>query len=199
MPRMTGVNTLSTVLLPAGHLPATRQSWPWLPRRFSQPHRRAAAAVLQARLLEIMTANPAADILIVGDLNENVDEADRVKRLYPTALAPLFSPAPGAILVTGRPPSQAHAGQLVFFSPWLETAKPRGSYVYRGEWQTPDHFLLSAGLFDDYGFKYRPGSFRVASRGLTHPRTGYPLGSDGGGASDHLPIILTLEYVEAVD
>lgn len=170
----------------------------------TEPSRRAAAAVLAARLRELQRADPAADVLIAGDLNEDVDE--HAAAPYPTALVLRADPAAappaagsetarpaGALALTGRPFTPSPAGRVVLYSPWLELpAAERGTVVHRGEWGTPDHFLLSAGLFDRAGLWYRPGGFAVIRDGLVtaagHPRRW--TGSDG--QSDHLPIVLYL-------
>ena len=82
----------------------------------------------------------------------------------------------------------------MLYSPWLELEGPeRGTVVHRGAWETPDHFLLSAGLFDRAGVWYAPGGFAVIRDGLVSPATGHPrrwIGTDGH--SDHLPILLHL-------
>ena len=87
------------------------------------------------------------------------------------------------------------AGGVVLYSPWLELeAAGRGTVVHRDAWETPDHFLLSAGLFDRAGVWYAPGGFAVIRDGLVSPATGHPrrwIGTDGH--SDHLPILLHLQ------
>lgn len=191
----------------------------------TEPARRAAAAVLAARLRELQRADPAADVLIAGDLNEDVDE--HAAAPYPTALypaapvlraAPAAGPAapgsaatgsetagpeatgpdaagprqPAGLALTGRPFAPVPDG-VVLYSPWLELpAAERGTVVHRGEWGAPDHFLLSAGLFDRAGLWYRPGDFAVIRDGLVSA-AGHPRRWTGSyGQSDHLPIVLYL-------
>lgn len=164
----------------------------------TEPARRAAAAVLAARLRELQRADPAADVLIAGDLNEDVDE--HAAAPYPTALYPAAPAAgpeaagpAGGLALTGRPFAPAPAGRVVLYSPWLELpAVERGTVVHRGEWGAPDHFLLSAGLFDRAGLWYRPGDFAVIRDGLVSA-AGHPRRWTGSyGQSDHLPIVLYL-------
>lgn len=161
----------------------------------TEPARRAAAAVLAARLRELQRADPAADVLIAGDLNEDVDE--HAAAPYPTALVRLGGPASASaagLALTGRPFDPQPAGRVMLYSPWLELpAAERGTVVHRGAWGTPDHFLLSAGLFDRSGVWYEAGGFAVIRDGLVSPATGHPrrwTGTDG--QSDHLPILLRL-------
>ncbi len=157
----------------------------------TEPARRAAAAALAARLRELQRADPLADVLVAGDLNENVDE--HAAAPYPTALVRLAGPAAGLAL-TGRPFDPPPAGRVVLYSPWLELpAAERGTAVHRGVWGTPDHFLLSAGLFDRSGLWYEAGDFAVIRDGLVSSATGHPRRWTGSeGRSDHLPILLSL-------
>ena len=142
----------------------------------TEPQRRAAAAVLGERIRELQRRDPLADLLVAGDLNQNVDEPFQ------------------ALAITGRPVELAQPGRVVLYSPWLELAPAeRGTAVYRDAWQTSDHFLLSAGLFDRAGVWYAAGDFSVIRDGLVSHATGHPrrwTGTDGH--SDHLPILLLL-------
>ena len=85
----------------------------------------------------------------------------------------------------------------MLYEPWYELPEAkRGSYFYQGGWETMDHILLSAGLFDTHGFHYHPGSFtalRLAFllRPNGTPRSGHLTGTRG--YSDHLPLLLTLD------
>ena len=192
--------------------------------------RRRAAAVVRRRVAELLQLDPAADILVVGDLNENLEEHLEAQGRYPTALRPwpagrsagtagqgpadadrsvppggggAAADAQGELLLCPRPEQAGMSEEgLGLYEPWYELPpEQRGSYVYEDRWQTPDHMLLTPGLFDRRGFSYRPGSFRVArQRHLLHPLTGYPMafrpasgGRGGSGTSDHLPLLLELE------
>lgn len=173
--------------------------------------RRLAAAVLTERIREILTADPEADLLVLGDLNENLDEHDRAGGRFPTAtvsLAPVerLNPPAGTLdlhtlYVT---PVHQQAGmrenRIVLYEPWFEIEpEARGTSVYQRRWQTPDRILLSPGLFDESGFLYLRGSFEVVKTGFLIDReSGYPRrwrSSAGGaesGTSDHLPLRLTI-------
>jgi endonuclease/exonuclease/phosphatase family metal-dependent hydrolase len=181
----------------------------------SVARRRAAAAVCR-RVEELLREDPAADVLVVGDLNENIDEALEARGRYLPALLPWDSGAPepperarlaaareSHILLCRRPEQAGMSRRgLGLYEPWYELPpEGRGSSVYRGRWQTPDHLLLAPGLFDSRGFAYRQGSFHVVrQRFLLDPDSGYPLafrpapdGRGGRGTSDHLPLIIELE------
>lgn len=180
----------------------------------TSPSRRLAAGVLVDRVREILISAPAADLLVLGDLNENLDEWNRIGRRYLTAT--MTDEVPGTEFESEGPerqtlfvtPDQSNTGlredRLVLYDPWYEVPpKQRGSSVYQGRWQTPDRLLLSAGLFDGKGFAYRRNSFRVIKEEfLLDPGSGFPLRSRAGaragakdaGTSDHLPLRITLEF-----
>ena len=166
--------------------------------------RRTAAGALSRRVREILAADPSADIIAAGDLNESLDEYPRVGRKYQTALIPETEGTPAgfarlSLFLSANARQLGVMGdRLVLFDPWFEIdASRRGSYAYQGEWLTVDHFLLSPGLFDAKGFMYRWGSFRPV-------RLPFLLGEDGlpkkwtglkgqRGYSDHLPLLISLD------
>ena len=172
--------------------------------------RRQAAEILTERIRGILRSVPEADLLVLGDLNENLDEYEQAEGRYRTATVPdsmpeirIGSAEIDALFITANP---EHAGlrsdRVVLYEPWYELPpEQRGSAVYQGRWQTPDRMLLSSGLFDREGFFYSPGSFRVLRASfLVDPQSGFPRrwrhpGSGAGrdsGTSDHLPIVLTI-------
>jgi endonuclease/exonuclease/phosphatase family metal-dependent hydrolase len=168
--------------------------------------RRQAAEVLVRRIAEILGSEPQADLLVVGDLNENLEEYEQAAGRYRTAIVPMgeqeIPPAGHDLLFITPKPEQAglRAGRPVLYEPWYEVVPDRrGTAAYRGRWQTPDRILLSAGLFDRSGFVYIAGSFEaVRAEFLVDPDSGFPLRWDqgaqngGGGTSDHLPVSVSL-------
>jgi hypothetical protein len=148
--------------------------------------RRQAERVLVRRLAELLSADPGADLLALGDFNENLEELEAGMKLR----------------AVGRPQEAGLAAEGIrLYDPWLELpASARGSSAYQGRWQTPDHILLAPGLFDARGFSYRPGDFRVVRRAfLVRGPQGFPRrfltgASSAGerGVSDHLPLCLEL-------
>jgi endonuclease/exonuclease/phosphatase family metal-dependent hydrolase len=122
------------------------------------PGREAAAEVLARRVGRVLAEDPAADLVALGDFNQNLEELEPWTRK-----AGLRDPW------NGLPPER------------------RGSAVFRGDWQTPDHVLLAPGLLDRRGFFWKPGGFKVVQTG-----NGFPRRFAAGGASDHLPLLLRL-------
>ena len=148
--------------------------------------RRRSERVLAARIAEILRAEPDADLLALGDFNENLEELEA-----------------GAVLrAVLRPQEAGLEGEGVrLYDVWAELpAGQRGSAAYQGRWQTPDHLLLAPGLFDRRGFSYRPGGFQVVRRpflvsgpqGFPRRFTSGPADSGERGVSDHLPLRLLL-------
>jgi endonuclease/exonuclease/phosphatase family metal-dependent hydrolase len=170
--------------------------------------RRQAAGVLTERLRGILRSSPEADLLVLGDLNENLDEYEQGEGRYRTATAPDHPAVPqnssaaiDALFITPDPERAGLRGEgVVLYEPWYELPpEQRGSSVYQGLWQTPDRILLSPGLFDPEGFFYVPGSFQVVRAGfLVDPQSGFPLRwhqggrGAGSGTSDHLPVLVMI-------
>jgi endonuclease/exonuclease/phosphatase family metal-dependent hydrolase len=129
--------------------------------------RRAAAEVLARRLGRLLAEQPEADLLALGDFNQDLE------KLEPWARG------------------------LGLHDPWLEVPEDRrGSAVFRGSWQTPDHVLLAPGLLDRRGFTWSRGGFRVVRRDfLLERHTGFPRRFAAGGVSDHLPLLLRLRVL----
>ncbi len=181
-----------------------------------------AASVLLERVRAIYNKNPHADIVVVGDLNEDFDEYVRIRGRYQTALIPLegkwfegenlvrrealrrYLENESSLFLIGKIPESGNFSNVstVFYEPWFEYLKREGnynfgSYVYRGRWETPDHILLFPTLFDGMGLEYRGGNFHVIKASFMLTGRGYPArwycrGSKCRGYSDHLPVIVTI-------
>jgi endonuclease/exonuclease/phosphatase family metal-dependent hydrolase len=166
--------------------------------------RRASAKIILRRIREIRAEHPGAPAVIMGDLNENHDE---FYRRGGTILSALLPDDPDAAAYAGagsrdaflvlsgeKPPAAASfdASMPAFYSPWGQELQ-NGSYYYRDNWETIDHFLLTEQFFDEAGWDFRSCQVVVQEpftnlKGLPaayNPRTGY-------GLSDHLPLLLEL-------
>jgi endonuclease/exonuclease/phosphatase family metal-dependent hydrolase len=169
--------------------------------------RRASARIILRRIREIHSTRPGVPAVIMGDLNENYDEFYRRGGAILSALLP---DDPDTADVTGgagpagredflvlsgeKPPAAANfaVSTPVFYSPWGQELR-QGSYYYRNEWETIDHFLLSEQCFDQRGWDF--SSCRVLAQEPFVKDGGVPNAYNprsGGGLSDHLPLMLVL-------
>ena len=104
------------------------------------------------------------------------------------------------ILVGNKPPAPRYfpSGTITLYSPWFaellkENEDASGSYYYKNNWETIDHFLLSARFFDGSGWDFEsarilnfpPFTNAKGAPAAYNPRT-------GSGLSDHLPLLLLL-------
>ncbi|HEY9054576.1 MAG TPA: endonuclease/exonuclease/phosphatase family protein [Rectinemataceae bacterium] len=164
----------------------------------TEPARRAAAALLASRIEELRDSEPSVPIVVCGDFNESPDEFARAGGAYPTAFMPAVGekiPDPrwleDCLLLARNPEAiEEQGGKIALFTPW-ELAGGY-SYVYKGEKERLDGFLLSRGLMDGTGLDFLD-FFPVDDPSLLSS-TGEPLAWNGKtGYSDHLPIALRLE------
>lgn len=166
--------------------------------RLTEEARLRAASVILRRINSILEERPNADIIILGDLNENVEEYFETtaggNSGYHTALIPAASAFEqgrnsSSIFLTGQIGTVGLSNdRIILYEPWYELdPQEQGSYLFQGRWQTPDHILLSAGLFDRQGLSYKPGDFKVERSDLLLKRE----------YSDHLPLIITLRIANS--
>jgi hypothetical protein len=174
---------------------------------------------------EIEAEAPGTPVIVMGDLNENHDEFYRRAGTVISALLPDDPKAaelagfqnetdlPGTeaparyresqtdyfILSRQKPPTSRYFSReaVTLYSPWGNELE-KGSYSYKNEWETIDHFLLNEPFFDRTNWEFdackvlhrEPFVTAAGSPNSYNPRTGY-------GLSDHLPLLLTLKFVEA--
>ena len=174
--------------------------------RETEPQRIQSAALLRTLLTAADGEQPT---LIVGDLNEDVDEFRQHGGSYPTALMPHggveAGPAvPGGVsfgaerslLVTSTPEAAGLRPEgVVVYSPWLASTA-NGSYYHAGRWERLDQVLVLPGS----GRGVRT-SLRVVDDDALVTDDGRPARYDprtGYGFSDHLPVVVQVSF-EAVD
>ncbi|HAP55272.1 MAG TPA: hypothetical protein DCQ16_05015 [Spirochaetaceae bacterium] len=173
----------------------------------TEPARRAAAGLLNARMAELAAGSPEALMMVCGDFNESPDEFERVGRRYPTALMP--EPAgvldgrygelaadwfEESLMVTNSvAAARLEKGRLVLYSPWA--GQGGYSYVYKGDEERLDGFLLGPGFADGRGLEF--GSFYVGNDPRLLDESGSPLAWTGAsGYSDHLAIACRLAFAD---
>lgn len=151
------------------------------PRR--EPIRVGNAKFLRALIDARLETDPAADILVAGDLNSHYNHA----LLFPDIQT-------GINDVLGSSGAEDFS-QSDLYNLWFELPpEARYSEVWRGRRGSLMHMLVTPGLYDGRGISYIDGSFgQLVRPGLNADAIGRPLkwhftGTSGGGASDHFPV-----------
>lgn len=148
----------------------------------SEPSRILAGKVNKKIIDSILQSNPKANIISMGDFNDNPSD----KSIKP-------------ILNTTFKKSKIKEGQL--FNPMEELyRKGYGSYRYRDKWDMIDQFFLSKNLVDNKNGLFFLKASVFNKKYLINPSgkyEGYPFKSFAGGKflngySDHFPIYLYL-------
>ena len=174
--------------------------------------RRASARVILRRIRELRENEPQLGVIVAGDLNENHDEFFRQDLSIICALLPddhysaLISGCAGEenpgrqkdfiVISKNQPPEPVHfpGGSIVLFSPWMNGLED-GSYYYKNDWETIDHFLVSGQFFDNSGWEYEKAW--TANFPPFVNSGGTPVSYNartGSGLSDHLPLLLRLKF-----
>lgn len=162
----------------------------------TEPLRVGNAQVVRDRLNELLATDPAADVLVGGDLNSLYNQNVRNPQMKTTAINDVLGSQGDELAIQSEPGPD-------LYNLWYELpADQRGSDVYVGEWGTLMHLLLTPGLYDFQGIQYRDNSFGVAAiDGLNvNPETHAPIrwnavDDDGYGFSDHLPVYAEFKVV----
>ncbi len=155
------------------------------------PHRNYCAYVLKTYTDSILAINPTANIIIGGDLNEDV-----------------FSPGTLNSLKADTSFKNIQNNKLYNLSYPLFTERGQGTYNYRGEWGVLDHIIVSGALLNkvnpaytkkdwahvfnsDLVMNYYDNQYGKGKR----PNRTYGGNNYYGGYSDHLPVYLNLKVV----
>ena len=179
--------------------------------------RKASARVILRRIRELWINEPELGLIVAGDLNENHDEFYRRNTGAISALLPddpFCAELAGCIGKNGEeyagrqkdfivlskdtPPEPVHFPKdtIVLFSPWLRDIE-NGSYYYKRDWETIDHFLISRQFFDNALWEYE--GTRVVNDQPFANSGGVPVSYNmrtGNGLSDHLPLLLSLKFLQ---
>ncbi len=145
----------------------------------SEPRRIAAARALRSQLDSLRDHDPGAQLIIVGDFNDE---------WHNTSLARYLCPA-----------SDNHEALLNLMTSLPET---EGSHRYRGKWTYLDQIIISPNLLDGMGLEVKDSTARVLRHEFLLERDEKYPGQKPfrtfigpryhGGFSDHLPIFIDL-------
>jgi endonuclease/exonuclease/phosphatase family metal-dependent hydrolase len=161
----------------------------------TEADRRANARTLRVRLDQILAADPNADIIIGGDLNSQYNQKVRYRDMGETGINDILGSQGNELAIRGK--------ERDLYNLWFELpSDARGSDVFKGEWGTLVHLILSRGLYDMRGVQYEDGSFAVMkitgfnadSVGLPNRWKPYP--APGSGFSDHFPLYARFRTVD---
>ncbi len=147
----------------------------------SEPRRIFVASVLKQKVDEVLTEDPSANIIIMGDMNDEPDNKSLLETLAAKA------PGSGSQLVNLMlPPDKQN----------------KGSYNFRGNWNMLDNLIVSRSLLDGKGFDVKGAQgyiFRKKwmefknNRGTVSPNRTYGGSNYYGGVSDHFPVYFVLK------
>ncbi|HEX5470689.1 MAG TPA: hypothetical protein VFW73_02330, partial [Lacipirellulaceae bacterium] len=154
----------------------------WPSRFHEESFRNTAGDVARKRIDEILSADPKADIIMLGDFNDQSSDAairDHLRTVTSKDKMP-----PDAMLDTTAPIQAAGKGTL----------------VYKNKWELLDHIIISPGLLDDAGFHWKTGSSKryeipelfyqpKYADAIKRPSSSYTRNQfHKNGYSDHLPL-----------
>lgn len=163
--------------------------WPshWDGTEQTMPLRAIAGNTLRREVNRILENDPEADIVVLGDFNDQPD-------------APSVSRHLGSTLTRD---SVAVGNPTLFnlMGPLLEEPE-QGTIMWKGTWLIYDQVLVSPGMLDSAGLTLSPESLKIVDRPELRqkkgPFKGYPFrfwAGDSllGGYSDHLAVMVSLE------
>lgn len=159
--------------------------------------RRENARVLRARLDALLAADARADVLVAGDLNSQYNQRQRYRAMGPTALNDILGSQGNELALRGK--------ERDLYNLWFELpSDQRGSDIFREEWGTLMHLIVTRGLYDQRGVHYVDGSFAVLGfSGLNADVFGRPVrwsrGREPAGFSDHFPLYARFRSVPAAE
>ncbi|MFO0980992.1 MAG: endonuclease/exonuclease/phosphatase family protein [Planctomycetota bacterium] len=152
----------------------------WPARRADAGLRAAAARTCRAQVDRILAQDARADILVLGDFNDEPGD-DSVARTLGAGAA---AEASAALVNLALAAKQAGEGTIAFAKTW----------------QLFDQVIVSRGLLSAPGFMVSAPGFRIVADPLLRVRADGPPRRfvfrgvvDPGGFSDHLPVRVTLE------
>lgn len=153
----------------------------------SEPRRIVVAQTLRHRIDELLAQDSTADVVVLGDLNDEPSNNSVSKTLR--AIGDL-----NQVLASND-------GALYNF---MAAYQGIGTYFYQNHWERIDHAIVTKGLFDNRSFSAVPNSFTAFYKPymLERDKDGKPTEKPFrtyagqrylGGYADHLPILLEIK------
>ena len=156
------------------HWPSRSFDTQWTERK-----RVSAATVTRHILDSLRVGNPAADIIVMGDFNDEPENR---------SLKEVLGSTDDAAKVKAN-------GREFLYNCW-SGYEGIGSFSFHNKWQHIDQILLSSGMLDNKGLYVRKSAFRCFSfskmldESGKRPYATYEKRKYKGGYSDHLPLLL---------
>ena len=146
----------------------------------TEPKRMATAKILRNKIDSVKTANPDANILIMGDMN---DEPSNISL---------------SEVLKAQSPEVENASLVNLMYPIHENKQ--GSYNYQGNWNMLDNIIVSSNLLDNKGFQckdmqgfvFHEKWMEYENKGKISPNRTYGGPNYYGGVSDHFPVYMQL-------
>lgn len=149
----------------------------------SEPNRLTVAYNVKQEIKSILTDNPEANILMMGDFNDHPNNR---------SLANVIS--------AGKDTNSVMVNLM-----WEKHKNGEGSYNYKGNWGALDQFIVSPGLMNDAGLEVEEASVKfvrkewmmyINKEGMAFPNRTYGGPNYYGGFSDHLPIHMKITLAQ---
>jgi len=143
----------------------------------------AVAKVLKNKIDRILAKSPEANIIIMGDMNDEPSNRSLSQ------------------ILGAQKPGTYNSEFVNLMYPVHENKK--GSYRYRGNWNMLDNIVVSKNLLDDKGYRCTPENGFVFhekwmeyknKKGQILPNRTYGGPNYYGGISDHFPVYFTLQW-----
>ncbi len=147
----------------------------------TEPKRVAVAKLLKSKIDSVQNVNPDANILVMGDLNDEPSNKSISE------------------ILQAKSPDVENAAFVNLMFP-IHTNK-LGSYNYRGNWNMLDNIIVSSNLLDNVGFQCKEKQgfvfhekwMEYENKGEMSPNRTYGGPNYYGGVSDHFPVYVQLE------
>ncbi len=167
--------------------------------------RALSAQALRKRVTDILEVNPDAEVLMLGDFNDEPENVSLKKVLGSTLSLKEFVEDPQDVLAWNPANEllrlQKATGDKTEVDRFEEFKKIRGTYYYAREnkYNLFDNAHMTAGLLDNQGIRYVPNSFKVVRlKEFTDAKLA-PISFSPpkqNGASDHFPILLRFTVLD---
>jgi predicted extracellular nuclease len=154
----------------------------WPSRHHDEKAREKAGDTARNRLDEIFAANPDADVVMLGDFNDEPSDPSIQDHLRAATSA-----------------ENLPAGTMLDTTAHIK-AEGKGTFVYKNKWDQLDHIIISPGLLDSTGFHWKEASSQAVEYpelfyqpkypdAIKRPSTSYTKDDfHKNGYSDHLPL-----------